>query len=132
MVGFILRWLAALALVLATYNPTQWNFIRWATDNWGIQTPIIALLGIVLVIGYIIYLRATFRSIGPFGILLVAALIGALIWVLTDRGWLSLNDTTLMTWVGLVALSFILAIGLSWSIFRRVITGQADIDDVDE
>ena len=127
-----MRWAAALVLVLATYNPTKWNFIRWATDNWGDQLPMIALCGILLVIGYVIFLRATFRSIGPFGILLVAALIGALLWVIIDREWLSLDDTTAMSWVGLIALSFVLAIGLSWSIARRALSGQADVDDVDE
>jgi len=127
-----MRWAAALVLVLATYNPTKWNFIRWATDNWGDQLPMIALCGILLVIGYVIFLRATFRSIGPFGILLVAALIGALLWVIIDREWLSLDDTTAMSWVGLIALSFVLAIGLSWSIVRRALSGQADVDDVDE
>jgi hypothetical protein len=132
MVGFLLRWLAALVLVFATYNPTQWNFVRWVQGNWSENLPMISLSGLLLAIGYIIYLRATLRSIGPFGILLVAAVIGAFLWVLIDNGILSLENTTMMTWIGLVALSFILAVGLSWSIFRRVITGQADIDDVDE
>ncbi|MEO1240160.1 MAG: DUF6524 family protein, partial [Pseudomonadota bacterium] len=36
------------------------------------------------------------------------------------------------TWLGLVVLSIVLAIGLSWSIVRRRISGQADVDDVDE
>ncbi len=132
MIGFLLRWVAAVALVFATYNPTKWNFIAWATKNWELQLPIIALLGILLVIGYVIFLRATFRSIGIFGIILVVALIAAVIWVLASQGWLSLEDTTLMTWVGLTAVSFVLAIGLSWSIVRRVISGQADVDDVDD
>lgn len=132
MIGFLLRWVAAVVLVFATYNPTKWNFIAWATENWGTQLPIIALLGIILVIGYVIFLRATFRSIGIFGIILVVALIAALIWVLASQGWLSLEDTTLMTWVGLVAVSFVLAIGLSWSIVRRALSGQADVDDVDD
>jgi hypothetical protein len=132
MVGFLLRWLAALVLVFATYNPTQWNFVRWVQGNWSENLPMISLSGLLLAIGYIIYLRATLRSIGPFGILLVAAVIGAFLWVLIDNGILSLENTTMMTWIGLVALSFILAVGLSWSIFRRIITGQADIDDVDE
>ena len=132
MVGFLLRWLAALVLVFATYNPTQWNFVRWVQGNWSENLPMISLSGLLLAIGYIIYLRATLRSIGPFGILLVAAVIGAFLWVLIDNGILSLENTTMMTWIGLVALSFILAVGLSWSIFPRVITGQADIDDVDE
>ena len=127
-----MRWLAAAVLVFATYNPTQWNFVRWAMEAYETQLSMVVLAGLVLLIGYIIYLRATFRSIGPFGIILIVALIGAILWVLADNGLLNLNDAQLMTWIGLVALSIVLAIGLSWSIFRRHLTGQADIDDVDE
>lgn len=132
MIGFVWRFAAALALVLATYNPTPWNFLRWALDDWAGNLPVLVLCGLVLLIGYIIYFRATLRSIGPFGIVLVAALIGALLWVLADFGWLNVEDQTVMEWIGLVALALILAIGLSWSLVRRHLTGQADMDDVDE
>jgi hypothetical protein len=35
-------------------------------------------------------------------------------------------------WIGIFALSLVLGIGLSWSIVRRKLSGQADVDDVDE
>ncbi len=132
MVEFLLRWLAALVLVLATFNPTDYNFIRWASERGGGQFPLVLLVGLILLIGYIIYLRATFRSIGPVGVVLVAALIGTLVWVLVDFGILSLENPTAITWIGLVGLSFILGIGLSWSHVRRRLSGQSDMDDVDE
>ena len=132
MTGFLLRWLGAAALVFTTYNPTSWNFWRWGWDNYATNLPVTVLSGLVLTIGYVIYLRATFRSIGPVGIGLVAAMIAAILWVLADQGWLDTTDTTLMTWIGLACLSLVLAIGLSWSIVRRALTGQADIDDIDE
>lgn len=132
MVDFLLRWLAALILVLATFNPTDYNFVRWAAERGGGQFPLVLLVGLILLIGYIIYLRATFRSIGPIGIILVVALIGSLVWVLIDFGILSLENPTAITWIGLIGLSFVLGIGLSWSHVRRRLSGQADMDDVDE
>jgi len=57
MVGFLIRWAAAFVLLGLTYNPTAWNFIRWSRDNWEGQLPIITLLGVLLVIAYVIYLR---------------------------------------------------------------------------
>ena len=84
-----------------------------------------------LLIGYIIYLRATLRSIGAFGMMLVLAVVGAGLWVLYDLGVLRLDDPSMNVWLGLGALSFVLAIGLSWSIVRRALSGQADVDDVD-
>ena len=38
----------------------------------------------------------------------------------------------LNVWLGILVMSLILGVGLSWSIVRRRLTGQADIDDVDE
>ena len=45
--GFLLRWLAAFALLAATYNPTEWSYVRWALANWSEQTPMVVLLGLV-------------------------------------------------------------------------------------
>ncbi len=36
------------------------------------------------------------------------------------------------TWIGLVALATVLGIGLSWSHVRRYLSGQSDVDDVEE
>ena len=130
--GFLLRWLFAFFLLSATFNPTEWNFAHWAQTNFSEQMPLTLLLGLLLLVGYIVYLRATLRSIGTFGMLLVLAIVGALLWVLYDWGWLTLENTTQNTWIGILALSVVLGIGLSWSHVRRSLTGQADIDDVDE
>ena len=123
--GFVLRWLFAFLLLAATYNPTDWNFIRWVMS--------VAVLGsLLLIVGYIIYLRATMRSIGPIGMLRVLGLVGALLWVAFDLGWMNFENPTANTWIALVAGSFVLGIGLSWSHVRRCLSGQADMDDVDD
>lgn len=132
MTGILLRWLFAFVLLAATYNPTQWNFVQWARTGYPDNLPLAVLCGLILLVGYIIYLRATLRSIGAFGMLLVAALVGAVIWVLIDWGWLTLENPRLNLWLGILALSAVLGIGLSWSLVRRRLSGQADIDDVDE
>jgi ABC-type sulfate transport system permease component len=90
------------------------------------------LAGLVLLVGYIIYLRATLRSIGAFGMILILALVGALLWVAFDFGLLDLQNRALTVWIGIFALSLVLGIGLSWSIVRRKLSGQADVDDVEE
>ena len=130
--GFLLRWAFAFILLSATFNPTQWNFAKWAQGNFSEQMPLTVLLGLLLLVGYIIYLRATLRSIGPFGMFLVLAVVGAPLWVLYDWGWLTLENSTQNTWIGLFAMSVVLGIGLSWSHVRRRLSGQADMDDVDE
>ncbi|MFB9149791.1 DUF6524 family protein [Roseovarius ramblicola] len=130
--GFLARWVAAFGLLALTFNPTEWNYLAWARANAGGQMPLTILLGLLLMVGYIIYLRATLRSIGAFGMIMVLAIVGSAIWVLKDNGVLSFEDPTLNIWIALVALSMVLGIGLSWSHVRRRLSGQADMDDVDE
>jgi hypothetical protein len=130
--GFVIRFACAFILLAATYNPTEWNFVRWGMAHYDSQLPLTLLFGLILFVGYIVYLRATLRSIGLFGMLLVLAIIGTFVWVLADQGWISLTDPTQNTWLLILILSFVLAIGLSWSIVRRRISGQTDVDDVDD
>jgi hypothetical protein len=130
--GFIIRWLCALALLTVTFNPTDYNYITWVRDYGHMNMSVAALLGLILFIGYVIYLRATLRSIGGFGMFLVLAVVGASLWVLFDYGVLSLDNKKFNVWLGLLALSFVLGVGLSWSIVRRAVSGQADMDDVEE
>ena len=129
---FFLRWLCAFVLLAATFNPTEYNYLVWVIDYGKSHLSIAVLSGLILLIGYIIYLRATLRSIGGFGMALVLAVIGAALWVLFDLGLLQLDNRSLNLWLGLVALSLVLGIGLSWSHVRRALSGQADIDDVDQ
>ncbi|UWR24202.1 DUF6524 family protein [Sulfitobacter sp. S190] len=129
--GFVLRWMCAFALLALTFNPTEYNYVQWVRTYGSQNLSVAALAGLILLIGYIIYLRATLRSIGGFGMVLVLAVVGASLWVLYDLGVLRLDNPSFNVWLGLVALSFVLGIGLSWSIVRRAVSGQADVDDVD-
>ncbi len=126
--SFLLRWIIALFLVFATFNPTEYSYYRWIAGFEEDGLPLKVLAGILLLILYVIYLRATWRSIGAIGVSLAAALLAALIWVSIDFGLLNLMQPTIMTWVLLFAVATILAVGISWSHIRRRITGQADID----
>ncbi len=129
--GFLIRWICAFVLLATTFNPTDVNYINWVQDHGRANMSIAVLLGLLLFIGYIIYLRATLRSIGGLGMVLVLAVVAASLWVLYDLGILRLDNSSFNVWLGLFALSFVLGIGLSWSIFRRAMSGQTDVDDVE-
>lgn len=131
MIKFFIKWGVAFALLALTFNPTPWNAVRWGLRGFDGQMPLGVLAIVVLVIGYAIYLRATLRSIGGAGLVLVAALVGALGWVLFDWGVLSFANPTANLWLALIAVSFVMGIGLHWSIIRRAISGQYDVDDPD-
>ena len=131
--GFLIRWVIAVLLVFATFNPTSYSFLIWVTTTpWSESLPLKALALVVLVIGWIIYLRATMRSIGIVGVVLLVILFAVVGWVIaTYVGADFLGSGDLMLWAGLVAVSLILAVGLSWSHIHRKISGQLDVDEAD-
>jgi len=134
--NFVIRLVFALALVFLTYNPSGYSFYHWAketlvNDTVGI-TPALAMSAVVLLIGWTIYIRATLRSLGPFGLTLAFGFFGIIIWWLIDIGWLDLDNFSVFSYIALFILSAVLATGMSWSHLRRRMSGQSDIDDVDE
>jgi len=130
--SFLMRWAVALVLVFGTINPTDYSYYGWVTAAGSGNLALKALAGVVIAILYVIYLRATWRSIGPVGVVLATAFLGAIIWVMIDFGLLDLENPTAVTWVILFVLATVLALGISWSHIRRRVTGQADIDDVED
>ena len=130
--SFLVRWAMALVMVLATFNPTGYSFYHWAMAPSDGNLPVKVFAGVGLLILYVIFLRATWRSIGPIGVGLVLAFFGALIWMAFYYGLLEPGQTTALTYVGLVLVATVMAIGLSWSHVRRRLSGQYDMDDVEE
>jgi hypothetical protein len=130
--GLLTRWLAAFLLLAATFNPTPYNYLRWLQDHGDASLSVAVLAGLVLAVCYIIFFRATLRSIGPLGMILVLAIFGALFWVLHDIGVLRLDNRGLNVWLAIFAFSAVLGIGLGWSHVRRALSGQSDMDDVDD
>ena len=130
--SFLARWAFALLLVLGTYNPTDYSYISWVLAEGTALGPIVAVIGLVLLIGWIIFLRATFLSMGWLGIALGAALFASIVWLFVDLDWITLSSTGALTWLTLLLLSLILATGMSWSHIRKRLTGQIDVDDVED
>ena len=118
-------------LVLATYNPSDFSYYDWVMSALGNGTlgALHFLAGVLLAIGWTIYLVATFRSLGPLGLVLGAAFFVALVWVLIEFDILKLHSASSITWVVLVCLSALLAIGVSWSHIWRRLTGQLEVDE---
>jgi hypothetical protein len=130
--GFLLRLLAAIVLVLCTFNPSGYSYVHWVADVFPHITPIQAIVGLVLLVGWIVYLTATMRSIGFIGVAIALAFFAAVVWLIASWGWLDPHNATAMKWVVLFVSAAILAVGISWSHIRRRLTGQADVDEVEQ
>lgn len=134
--SFLIRLVFALMLVFASYNPSGYSLLHWAKETLLGEhlsiTPPFAMAVVVLLIGWTIYIRATFRSLGTFGLALATAFFGIIIWWLIDIGWIGVDNTSIITYILLFLLAAVLATGMSWSHIRRRMSGQADVDEVDE
>jgi hypothetical protein len=128
--GFLVRALLALLLVVLTFNPSGYSFVHMVAKDFPHITPVEAVLGILLLIGWFVFLGATLKSIGLLGMVLALALCAALVWLITSWGWVTLDNTSALTWIALVVLSLIMAIGMAWAHLYRRWTGQATVDEV--
>jgi glucan phosphoethanolaminetransferase (alkaline phosphatase superfamily) len=131
-VGFMWRLLFAMALVLLTFNPTGHSYYHWLADGFPAVQPLEAVAGILLLIGWVFFVRSTLAAMGMLGVGLMAALFAAIVWWMVSQGWLDVANRSAMAWVLLLILGLILGVGMSWSHIRRRLSGQASVDRVDE
>lgn len=130
--GFGIRLLGALIVVFATYNPEGISYFHWGMRDFFPIDPLRIVVGIILLIAWIIFIRATMRSLGGVGLILTAALCAALLWLLIDWGIVPGGSVKVISYAVLLIIALILAVGMSWSHIRRRMSGQYDMDDVDE
>ena len=130
--GIALRFLFALLIVFLTYNPEGYSYFDWGIKNFLPLSPIKVIAGIVLLIGWVVFIRATLRSLGPVGLTLVSSLCVAILWLVIDAGLTSADSVRFYSYAGLIIITIILTVGMSWSHIRRRMSGQVDADDVDE
>ena len=127
--SFLMRLLFASALVFITYNPSGYSWFGSLKSD--IPMVYLAATGIVLLVGWIMFIRATWNSLGPIGTTLAAAFFGIIIWLFIEWGWFSLEDSTVIKWVIEIIVAAVLAVGMSWSHVRRRLSGQYDTDEIE-
>ena len=127
--SFLLRFGISLVLVFLTYNPSGFSWVGWLFS----ETPMVykVATGVVLAIGWMVFLRATWNSLGAIGTVLATAFFAVIIWLLIEWGFLALGSGYTFQWVFLVMLSGVLAVGMSWSHLRRRMSGQYDTDEIE-
>lgn len=117
--GFLTRLAFALLVAGATYNPTRYSYYEWARSTGFEWRPPTVFVGVLLLIGWVICLRLTLRSMGGFGFLLANALLASFFWMLAGWGWLPIENVGAIKWLGLLCVAGLLAVGMSWSRVRR-------------
>ncbi len=133
--GMAARVVVALVLVLLTYNPSGYSFHHWvfgggALGEGGLDASR-AFLGALLLCAWVVYLRAAIASLGWLGVGLSVLVIASAVWLLAQQGWLDPSQPKTAAWIALVALGLVLGVGLGWSQWRRRLTGQVDVEELD-
>ena len=131
------RFLFAFAMVCLTWNPTRYNYIagmlaQFDPDSRSNLWPLVAFCGIIMLAGWMFFLRTTAQTLGTVGIVLCVGLSVVVLWALFKYNIVSSGSTTLIAWIVLVLFSAILAAGMSWAHLRKRWSGQATVDEIDE
>jgi len=129
--GVLWRVAAAMALVFLTYNPTGTSYFHWALTDLSTFSAPKALAGALLLAGWVFCLRAAISSLGWLGVMLLLLILGAVVWLLVEQKILDPKQPGVVSWGALAVLALVLGIGMSWSLVRRRITGQVDVDPID-
>ena len=134
--GIGMRFVFAFLLVVLTWNPTPFNYVEWMLAQFDPVErsnlwPVVAFCGIIMLMGWIFFVRTTARSLGIGGIILCVGLAVVVFWALFKYHIVSSGSTTLIQWLVLILFSAMLAAGMSWAHLRARWSGQATVDEVD-
>ncbi len=131
LMGVLWRVAFSLALVYLTFNPSGHSYFHWLADGFPSITPAKAIAGILLLGAWLFFVHSTFNALGGLGVGLLVALFACIAWWMVKQGWLSLADRAAMAWVVLGIIGIVLGVGMSWSLIRQKVSGQASVDRVD-
>lgn len=129
--SFFIRFSFAIIVVFLTYNPEGYSYFHWVEDTFPSLTVFKAFAGVVLLIAWVVLIRATLGSLGGMGITLAIAFFGLLIWLIVDVLGLSTDSFRVVSYIVEIMLASVLSIGVSWSHIRRRMSGQVDADEID-
>ena len=129
--GVTLRFSTATTIVFATFNPEGYSYYHWAVLNWNEFNPVKAVAGVVLLIGWTVFLRATARSLGVFGLILAFAFFASIVWALVYYELIATDSSRVVTYLSMFVVAGVLTAGMVWSMVRRRMSGQLDVGEVD-
>lgn len=125
---FFYRWIGAFALVSMTYNTTDYSYVAWVMnpETFYEDQSLKFVLGTLFLIGYAIYIRATYAAMGIVGIAVAAFLVGAFGFTLAYYGIVDFQNQSTSLWGFIFGLSTIMAAGMTNAFFQKSISGQQE------
>lgn len=123
-VGLVVRLLACLALVAATWNPSGVSYIHWIGGNEPLALQ--AAVTAALIALHVLFARITWLSLGPAGLGFVLATQVVGVFTLAEFDLIELGRGRVWGYVLVVVAALTLMTGVAWSLMKRRITGQSN------
>jgi len=118
------RTLACFALVFATANPSNYDYLSWLQGDATLAAK--ALIGAGLLLLYVLFVRIAWLSLGLLGLGLTVTVLLSGILALSELGAVDLASGLTRDYLGLSSMALLLAVGMSWSLIKRRVTGQSN------
>ena len=124
--------LMSLALALGTWNPTGHHFIHYISNVDDMLSGF-KPFGILMMLAlWILAIKSIFQSLGFFGALVAAIIIGAFIWGLQQYNIINVAEFEHAGWAATIGVGLLIWFGLNASIIWKKLTGVYTTDTTDE
>lgn len=118
--------LFTMVFVYVTWNPTSFSmfhYVAYSDGAWSSR----ALLAIVVVTIYALYLHETYQTFNVIGAVLFLLIIAAGLWKAVDWNLIHTSSTGVWQWIVPSVVGFLLFIGLQGGRIYRGVTGRVPV-----
>ena len=124
--------LMSLALALGTWNPTGHHFVHYISNVDDILSGFKPFGILIMLALWILAIKSIFQSLGFFGALVAAIIIGAFIWGLQQYNIINVTEFEHAGWAATIGVGLLIWFSLNASIIWKKLTGVYTTDTTDE
>jgi len=124
--------LMSLALALGTWNPTGHHFVHYISNVDDILSGFKPFGILIMLALWILAIKSIFQSLGFFGALIAAIIIGTFIWGLQQYNIINVTEFEHAGWAATIGVGLLIWFGLNASIIWKKLTGVYTTDTTDE
>lgn len=122
--GLLVRLIAVLFVVAATYNPSGYSYWHWAINADSTDWALKIFVGFLLIFAYVFLVQVGWRALGLLFVLPIVLIIASSLWLLSDWGWVDLSNPLQRTLALEGSVVILLTSGITVSLIRYRIGGQ--------
>jgi len=130
--SFFLRFIVAAVVVFATYNAEGFSYFHWILNNLGSLNLYMAAGAVILVLSWIMLIRASIISLSLIGFSLITVAFALLAWYIIHQLGLNASSKGAIIYIIELAIALVLSVGVPWSNIKRKFSRQPKTDQAIE